>query len=232
MTVRHCFPAAGTVRTEDERITRLYEKANTYIEQPCLHEGLFRLACLIKSRPLEEPVAGIISDSITKTENGAFSGSFSDQICTARAALAMYEYNTDRSVLKRIAEWIRYIEIEFDSLIVQDGILYQPADLMELLVRIYLASGIKSSLRLCARLRAEAFDWTTALHTFQQTIPIRTDAETDSYRLPQCKPEKMDYVEKEKLVNHAVLLADGVRYTVYAGLFSGHKQDLSAGKTV
>ena len=232
LTVPYCFPASGTVRTSDERIRNLYQKANQYIDKPCLWEGLFRLACLTKNKPLEEPVANLILRNADVTESGAFSGNISDQTDTARAILALFEYNTDKTLLKRLADWLRYFEIEYDNLILQDGVLFRPADLMEFLVRFYRASGVKSALRLCARLRADSFDWTTALHTFQQSIPL-TQNETE---MPDLffgiKPDMIEYDQKERLINHSELLADGVRYSVYAGIYSGHNRDLSAGQTV
>lgn len=232
MTVPHCFPAAGTVRTTDERITLFYRKAEQYRQQACLWEGLFRLACLTCSKPADEPVAILIREALSDSEDGAFSGSFAEQLNIARAALALFEYSTDRTILRRIAEWLRYVEIEYDRLISPDSVLFNPADLMELLVRYYQATGLKSVLRLCVKIRTDSFDWVTALHTFQQTIPIRAEGREDEYTFPACKPGKMDFTEKEKLINHAGLLADGVRYSLYAGIFSGHGQDLTAGKTV
>ena len=225
------FPAAGTVRTSDSRISRLYRKTGSYIEQPCVWEGLFRLACMVKSKPLEEPVTARIADACGETENGSFPGTLTDQVSVARAVLALYEYNTDRNILKRIAEWLRYIEIEFDTVVTQDGILYRPADLMEFLVRYYQASGVRSALRICARIRSEAFDWTTALHTFQQSIPIPGSEKDGKYPIPGVSPEQIEYDQKEKLINHAELLADGFRYTLFAGIFSGHGQDLSSGRS-
>ena len=210
---------------------RLYQNANEFADAPEVWEGLFRLACLLKNKPAEEPVYSLITEAVQETDDGSFKGTFGEQICTARAALAVFEYNTDRTILTRIALWLRYVEIEFDELVLQDAVLFRPADLMELLVRFYQASGAKSALRLCARLRAEAFDWITALHTFQQTIPIAAGEGTDF--LPDLKkPDEMDFSIREKLMNHAEMLADGVRYTAYAGIFSGHTRDLSAGTTV
>lgn len=192
-------------------------------------EGLFRIACLLKNKPCEEPVYTKICQAMQDTEDGSVNGSISEQIQTVRAALAVFEYNTDRSILKRIALWLRFLEIQFDRLSLQGSFLYQPADLMELFVRYYQITGMKSVLRLCAKLRASAFDWTTALHTFQQSIPIQAgDNQTVQYA---SIPEKMDYIEREKLINHAESLADGIRFTLYAGLFSGNGHDLSSGKT-
>ena len=232
LNISHCFPAAGTFRASDERIIQLYRKAERYIDYPCMWEGLFRIACLLKNKPAEEAVAARIIQGIEGTDNGAFTGSLSEQISIARAAFALFEYNTDRSILKRISEWLRYVEIEFDTISIQDDTLFCPADLMELLVRFYQSSGIKSALRLCARLRAEAFDWTTSLHTFQQSIPIHTDDKSPARISLSGRPRDMDYSDKQRLINHAELLADGVRYSLFAGLFSGHAQDLSAGKSV
>ena len=230
ISVPYCFPSAGTIRTEDERILRLYESAGRYSDSPCLWEGLFRIACLIKNDPLSEPVTGLILKASEETENGAFGGSISDQISIARAVMAVFEYNTDRTLLRRIAAWLRYVEIEFDRLSLEDELLYRPADLMELMVRFYLAAGSKAVLRLCTRLRTAAFDWTTVLHTFQQSIPISRNG-TVSDPVLKCPPDELDYVEKEKLINHAEMLADGMRFSLMCGIFSGHGQDLSAGKS-
>ena len=211
---------------------RLYRNANQYADQPCVWEGLFRIACLITSKPENEPVAACIINAGSDSENGSFPGNFTGQVHTARALFALFEYNTDRVILRRIAEWLRYVEIEFDAVTSHDSVLYQPADLMELLVRFYLVTGSKTALRLCIKLRAGAFDWTTALHTFQQSIPIHMTGKDEEYCIPAVNPEEMDFAQKEKLINHAELLADGVRYTLFSGLFSGHGQDLSSGKAV
>ena len=68
------------------------------------------VACLIKNKPAEEPVAGLIYDAIRDTENGSVEGSLTEQIQKMRAAFAVFEYNTDRTILKRIAVWLRYLE--------------------------------------------------------------------------------------------------------------------------
>lgn len=230
--VPNCFPSCGTIRSADGRISDLYEKASAWSGRPCLWEGLFRVACLVKNKPAEEPVASLIREALRETESGAFPGTAAEQICIARAAFALFEYNTDRTILKRIAEWLRYLEIEFESLSLQDRLLYQPADLMELMIRYYQATGLKSVLRLCIKLRASAFDWTTALHTFQQSIPIRVKDGGPADLVFSVKPDEMEYDEKQKLINHAELVADGVRFTLYAGLFSGHGHDLASGKAV
>ena len=226
------YPVNGTIRTSDEHIIRLYKNAEQYQAEPCLWEGLFEIACLVKSKPDEETVYGLIYKGIRETETGEFPGSVSEQICIARAALSVFEYNTDKTILKRLGVWLRYLEIEFDQIMLHDNILYRPADLMEFLVRYYNITGMKSVLRICTKLRAAAFDWTTALHTFQQSIPIRKAEWQQGIPEIQCRPDEIDYDTKESLINHAEMLADGIRYTLSSGMFSGHRQDLSSGKTV
>lgn len=233
LAVTHCFPCNGTVRTSDERIRNLYTTSGRWIDNPYMWEGLFRIACLIKNKPMEEPVAALILNAMRDTENGSTEGSLSTQISIIRAAFAVYEYNTDRKLLQRLAVWCHYLEIEFEQLTKADpDPLYRPADLMEFLVRFYQVTGLKAVLRICTRLRAAAFNWTTALHTFQQSIPVNTDEMHPAMPNLTASPEDIDYDEKEKLINHAEFLADGVRYSVFSGIFSGNGQDLAAGKVV
>ena len=225
-----CAAANGTARSQDNRVKRLYQKADQWNAFPRMWEGLFRIACLIKNKPLEEPVTQRIYEAIQDTDDGSFAGTFDEQICTARALFAVFEYNTDKEILKRIALWLRYLEVEFDQCTSASSVLYQPADLMELLVRYYLITGMKSVLRICSRLRAEAFDWTTSLHTFQQSIPIGDHRSHLTEIDLSVRPENLEYDDREQLINHAEMLADGMRYTLYSGLYSGHSQDLSSGR--
>ena len=233
LAVSNCFPSNGTVRTTDERIRNLYQSSERWIDNPNMWEGLFRIACLIKNKPMEEPVTALILNAVRDTENGSAEGCLSRQISIIRAAFAVYEYSTDRKLLQRLAVWCHYLEIEFETLSKEDsGPLYKPADLMEFLVRFYQVTGLKAVLRICARLRAAAFNWTSALHTFQQSIPVSTDEIHPEMPDLTAAPTDIDYDEKEKLINHAEMLADGVRYSVFSGMFSGNGQDLAAGKVV
>lgn len=193
-------------------------------------ESLFSLACLIKNEPAQEPVAEQILAALQSTDTGAFSGNITDQINIARAAISLFEYTADRAILQRLANWVRYLETTWEQHAEQTTVLYQPADLMELLVKYYRVSGIRPVLRLCARLRAEAFDWTSALNTFQQHIPLISENNPETKMLPS-SPRDLDYEQRQRIINHAEMLADGVRYSLYSGIYSGNRQDLSAGKT-
>jgi hypothetical protein len=231
LSLPHSFLSCGLIRTDDALVQKLYQKTQYYTESPSVWEGAFRLAALLKDDPISEPVTGRILEVMAESGDGSFCGRIEDQIAVARAALAVFEYNTDRAILKRIASWCRYLEVEWDQLLSNGRTLFCPADLMELLVRFYQASGIKSVLRLCAKLRSTAFDWTTALHTIQQIMPLKDqDAEQIGF-INRIGTDELDYDQKQVLLNHAETLADGVRYSVYSGIFSGNRQDLTAGRT-
>ena len=90
LAVSHSFPCNGTVRTTDERIKNLYEASGRLIDNPYLWEGLFRIACLIKNKPMEEPVTALILNAVRDTENGSVEGCLSRQISVIRAAFAVF----------------------------------------------------------------------------------------------------------------------------------------------
>ena len=230
LTLQQSFPAPGLVRTGDESVLRLYRNASAYSDNPACWEGLFRLACLVTDKPADCPVYTKITEALVDSESGTFEGSAAEQIAKARAAFALFEYNTDRSILKRLGKWFRYMEIEWNTVFCGGDVMFSPADLMELLVRFYRASGMKAVLRLCSRLRTDAFDWTTALHTVQQGIPFRFEGEDPLCAILRKTKDEIEYNEKEILLNHAEMLADAVRYAHFAGEFSGNGQDLSAGR--
>ena len=203
----------------------------SFLECPFTWEGAFRLASMLTDNPLSEPVSCRILASLSENADGSFSGSIEEQIAAARAALALFEYNTDRDILKRIGSWCRYLEIEWDRLFSSGRTLFDPADLMELLVRFYQTGGIKPVLRLCVKLRSSCFDWTTALQTIKQIIALESMDEDQISFVDRISVDGIDYDQKQVLMNHAEMLADAVRYSVFAGIFSGNRQDLTAGKS-
>ena len=230
LTLQQAFPSSGLVRTGEKDVARLYQDALLYSDNPACWEGLFRLACLVTDRPEESPVYPRIMGLLADTDSGSFEGDAAEQIAKARACFALFEFNADRSILRRLGNWLRYLEIEWNELLGYGKPVFAPADLMELLVRFYRISGMKAVLRLCTRLRTSAFDWTTALHTIQQTIPLRLEGNDPLAEIFLKGKEDIEYDEKQILLNHAEMLADGIRYAHFSGEFSGNGQDLSAGR--
>ena len=232
MDTVHTGLSAGSVRTVMPEIERLYHKLRLYQDVPASREGLFLLACLLKDRPLDETHAQMILHSAEETDDGSFSGSFSDQLATARTLLSVYEFAGDKAILKRLAQWCRWLETSWDSVENDRMIRIQPADLMEFLVRFFRHTGLKGVLRLCARVRSSSMDWTTILHQFHQRIPLDLPDMIGETEKLLClgKQDNEEYLPAQLLSNHAEILADGFRYTAYAAMFSGNGQELSAGQ--
>lgn len=230
LTVHQAFPSNGLVRTKEPSIKRIYLSALDYQNDVLAWEGIFNLACLVLDDPSESPVFGLIISSLKDTEDGSLDGSLCEQIACARAAFALFEYNTDPAILRRLGKWFRYLEIEWQTFFTAGKVIFSPADLMELMIRYYSTTGMKAVLRLCSRLRIYAFDWTTALHTIQQALPVTVGTEPSLAMLENKGKDDLDYDEKQLILNHAEMIADGMRFCAYSGLFSGNGQDLSAGK--
>lgn len=223
----------GQVRVDDPDIFRLYNNCKAYIDRPVLWEGLFQLACLLKDDPMEEPVAHMILDAAARQTDGQFHGTLTEQLHIARAVFAVFEYNTDSGLLQLLSSWCRAMEINWDSLIRDDNVIPQPADLMEFLVRFYRTTGIKAVLRLCTKLRAAAVDWTTILQQFHQKLPVikqYTLDELSRFKI-ESKNDPNSFGSKLYLSVMPEYLADGMRYSLNAGIFSGNGQDLTAAET-
>ena len=220
----------GQARTDDERTARLYEWACGCIDEPEVWEGTFSLACLTRDDPMKEPVTEKILAALSESTEGALPGGWKTQLQTARAALAVYEYCLDKSIPARLASWCGEMELKWDEAAAEQSFRVCPADLMSFLVRFYRVTGMKTALRLCARLRSAAMDWTTILHSFHQRQPlskVNSADEISSVMSGEVKDET-DFLYRQYLTNHAELFADGARYTVWSGIFSGNGQDMSA----
>ena len=222
----------GNVRTANPGVRALYGRINMHLNAPEMWQGAFELACMLTVDPLREAVTGMILQAVERGENASFPGSFTDQLYTARAALSLAEYTADKDLLKRLAEWCRWIEVNWDQVIALERVRVQPADFMEFLIRFYLMTGAKAALRLCARLRSGAMDWATALHSYGTVGRLKDNVLTDDPQVILDSPDldETDYQKRLCILNHGEMLADGMRYTAFSGLFSGNGQELSAGE--
>ena len=221
----------GQIRVRDAKLETLYARIARETEHPETWEGAFGLACLLRDHPLEEPVARVIRESVFRNAEGAFPGDWEAQIATACAALALHFFQPDRGILQRLASWCRALEANWDEVMAQRSIRVRPADLMRFLVTFYRITGLPAVLRLCERLRASAMDWTTVLQEFRQRIPIEKQYQRDELErlTAESAADETDYFARQLMINDAELLADGLRYTVFAAMFSGNGQDLTAG---
>lgn len=232
MDAAMCALSRGQARTDSRELATIYRMLEETGEATYTWEALFSLACLLTDHPTDETVAGRILSALGDTQTGVFETGSDQQLDVARAALAMYEYTTDRGILKRLARWCGWLEADWDKMKNCRWIRIQPADLMSFLVRFYRITGLKAVLRLCSRLRSSAMDWTTVLHNFHQRNPLslpEMEKETESlFALKEYSD--LDFQAMQYLSNHAEILADGVRYTVWSAVYSGNGQEITAGR--
>lgn len=232
MDARYSALSRGQVRTDARELAELYQALAKEENDPVTWEALFSLACLTTAHPMEEAVSGRILNAMGKTENGAFPVETDQQLPAARAVLAVYEYTATREILKRLAAWCRWLEADWDKVQNRRWVRVQSADLMEFLVRFYRITGLKAMLRLCAKLRSAAMDWTTILHSFQRRSILNRDEmepEAEALFSKEEYPE-IDLFATQYLAGHAELLADGVRYTAFSAMYSGNGQEITAGE--
>ena len=232
MNARMCGLSRGLVRTEARELAELYQKLEKQVNDPVTWESLFSLACLITASPTECEAAKRIIHALEETDDGAFATGPDAQVPVARAAMALYEYTADKNILKRLAAWCRWLEADWDSVSNRRWIRVQSADLMEFLIRYYRVTGLKAVMRLCARLRSAAMDWTTILHSFQRrslTEREKLEQEAERFFSSEEMPE-IDFFATQYLAGHAEILADGVRFTAFSAMYSGNGQEITAGE--
>lgn len=217
----------GQVRVNSAKAAQLYALVSTCLEKPEMLEGAFRLACLVKSKPLEEPVAKKILQAMDSQPEQV-----ADAVATMRAALAVYEYDAKRPLLEKLAAWCGWLAENWDAVMACSAVRVHAADLMELLQTLYRVTGKKAVLSLCEKLRQQAMDWSGILHTFAVQRPMnRVTAWKDMEAgLEAEEGSEAGFYTRQYLTCHGESLADGVRSARMNGLFSGNGQELFAAK--
>lgn len=224
----------GQVRVSNDKLNQLYALTASAQQQPAVWEGAFRLACVLKAKPMEEPVAAWINAALaSQGEDGGLPVDVADAVAVMRAALAMYELDARRPLLEKLAAWCGWIAENWDDVLSCNAVRTHPADLMELLQTLYRVTGKKAILSLCDKLRQQAMDWSGILHTFAVQRPMnRVTAWNDMEAgLEAENGSEAGFYTRQYLTCHGESLADGVRAAALNGLFSGNGQELSAGKT-
>ncbi len=217
----------GQVRVNHAKAEQLYAMASACLEQPAMWEGAFRLACVLKAKPMEEPVAKKILQAMEGQP-----GQAAEAVAVMRAALAVYEYDAKRALLVKLAAWCGCLAENWEQVMACDAVRTHSADLMEVLLALYRVTGKKAVLSLCERLRQQAMDWSGMLHTFAVQRPMnRVTAWKDmSAGLEAENGSEAGFYTRQYLTCHGESLADGVRSARQNGLFSGNGQELSAPK--
>lgn len=221
----------GQARAALPQLKALYALTDAAEAQPALWEGVFRLACVVKAHPMEEPVVNWIRNAMAhQAEDGSLPGPVSDQVALLRAAWAMYEHDAKRPLLEKLALWCGWACEHWEAVLSDQQVRVSPADLMGLMQDLYRVTGKKPLLHLCERLRAEAMDWSGALHTFAVQRPLKRIIAWDELARGMQDEEGREsgFYTRQYLTCHGETLADGLRSSLMSGRFSGSGTELSA----
>ena len=224
----------GQARVALPQPKALYAMTKDAEGHPALWEGVFRLACVVKAHPMEEPVVRWIRDGMAhQAEDGSLPGPIWEQVALLRAAWAVYEHDAKRPMLEKLALWCGWACEHWESVLADASVRVSPADLMGLLLDLYRVTGKKPLLHLCERLRTEAMDWSGALHTFSVQRPMKRIIAWDELKTGMRAEEDREsgFYTRQYLTCHGETLADGLRSSLMSGRFSGSGTELSAPQT-
>lgn len=223
----------GQVHMTDKKMETLYRLADQLNHQPLMWEGLFRMACVLKTDPMGEPVAAKIQAALAQQqEDGSLPFGVAESVAVMRGALAMYELDAKRPLLEKLAAWCGWVSANWEAVMACREVRIHSADLMELLQTLYRVTGKKAILSLCEKLRQQAMDWSGILHTFAVQRPMNrvTPWKDMEAGLEAEAGDEAGFYTRQYLTCHGESLADGLRSTLLNGLFSGNGRELSAAK--
>lgn len=221
---------AGLVRMENAAMARLYELTAATSDSNAL-EGAFRLACIVKGKPGEEPCAAKIRALLaTQKEDGSFALSFKESVAVLRAAWALYELEARKPLLDHIARWCAFAVQNWDALMADDDVWAYSADLLELLENLYRVTGKAAVLTLCERVATQTMGWSSVLNTVNTQRPTSKAITKEEFveGLRKENGSREGYYTHFYRTNHAESLADGARSTMAKGWYSGSATELNA----
>ena len=223
----------GMARAQLPMMERLYALASREAEVPALWEGLFRLACILKSAPKEESVYSLVMAAVDhQAEDGGLPRELPEALAVMRAAWAVYEHEAQRNLLEKLALWCGWLHEHWTDAMACAALRTRSADLMELLENLYRVTGKKAIAALCDRLRQQAMDWSGILHTFAVQRPMSriTPWKDMEAGLEAEGGDEAGFYTRQYLACHGEALADGARASMASGRFSGNGRELSAVK--
>lgn len=232
LTAMNCQPLhAGLVRTDSAVLCNLYATAREN-KSPVMMEGLFRLACIVCPRPLDEPVTALIRDLLAaQNEDGSFVCSHAQSVAVLRAAWALYEYEARKPLLEHIARWCAYAAQHWDDVMAEDEIWSAPADLFELLENLYRVTGKAALLSLCEKLASQSMSWSGILNTLAAQRPVNKEsASNELLQAMKAENSRDGYHHLYFRSNHPETLADGARSAMMKGWYTGSATELNAAR--
>lgn len=224
---------AGQVRVNLPALTRLYAQVENRRE-PMLLEGAFRLASLVKADAMQSPAAKAIYEAAdAQREDGSFALTIEDSVYVLRAVWALYEAEAKKEDLTVLLRWFQWAAKQWDDVIADEYVRAFPADLLELLEKVYRITGVPAMLKLARRLSESTMNWSSVLMATPIQTPVgkTVTAEELNEGLKKENGDLEGYYTRLSLTTNASALADGVRASLARGWLSGSATEMNAAKT-
>lgn len=224
---------AGMVRADHVKLRQLYQMIAAD-ESPAALEGAFRLSCLLHTEPAEGEAAARIRRALAnQKEDGSFDLPLSDAVAVLRACWALYECEARKPLLEHIARWCGWAAQNWETLMTDDAIWANPAELLELLEQLYRVTGKAALLTMVERLSQQTMNWAGVLNTLSVQRPTsrstaREELETS---LGIENGSREGYYTHFVRVNSPEKLADGARACMARGWATGSATELNAARS-
>ena len=224
---------AGQARVNLPALTRLYAQVENRRE-PLLLEGAFRLACLVKADAMQSPaVTAIREAAAAQREDGSFALTIEDSVYVLRAVWALYEAEAKKEDLTVLLRWFQWAAKQWDDIAADEYVRAFPADLLELLEKVYRITGIPAMLKLARTLSASTTNWSGVLTATPIQTPVSkaVSAEELDAGLKKENGDLEGYYTRLALTTNAAALADGARAALARGWLNGSATEMNAAKT-
>ena len=225
---------AGQVRVNLPALTRLYAQVENRRE-PLLLEGAFRLACLVKADAMQSPaVTAIREAAAAQREDGSFALTIEDSVYVLRAVWALYEAEAKKEDLTVLLRWFHWAAKQWDDIAADEYVRAFPADLLELLEKVYRITGIPAMLKLARTLSASTMNWSGVLTATPIQTPVSkaVSAEELDAGLKKENGDLEGYYTRLALTTNAAALADGARAALARGCDVDKPRNLAKSVTV
>ena len=211
LVARTCLPMqAGQLRT-----VSLPKIPDDPIPVCCL-EGAVRIASYSGDAASAERVIKQLNDRLAvQKPDGSFELALTEALSLIRAAWHAYLWKKEKAYLTSAANFLSWTAEHYEAVISDREIRLHPADLIELAIGFYRVTGTQGSLRLLAKLRRDATDWSVRLRTFDTTRPVQADD-------PALTEEIRDSLRGDSL-------ADGLRGVQIMSEYSGNGTETQTG---
>ena len=213
--------STGMLRAENPDAEALLKQLPKELPWDAL-EGAIRLsACLGVEAEACPAAAAVRRQFRSQDKDGALPCGTQESIALCRAAWFLSGWTGDRALAESVVRWLGWAAGSYETLIADQELRDRPADLTELLVEIYRATGLQGALRLLARLRRDVTDWSMILNTFSLDHPYRESPVTG---------QGAEEVRKhQRLLADPVALADAMREVRCLAEYSGNGTEHEAG---